>query len=105
MKATLLTKRMLWALPILFAASLVSVPAQAADLPPSKGAVEAGATIEPGMAAGAVEDTLRACMARIPKDASIGQRMIAEQGCGRDESDRKPFEAIPEVRNIRHQQS
>ena len=105
MTTHLLTKRMLCGLPILFAASLVSVPAQSADLPPAKGSAEAGATTEPGMAAGAVEDTLQACMARIPKDASIGQRMIAEQGCGRDESDRKPFEAVPEVRSIRHQQS
>jgi hypothetical protein len=45
------------------------------------------------MAAGATEDSLQACMARIPKDATVGQRMIAEQSCRRDEGDRKPFQA------------
>lgn len=104
MKATLLSKRMICVLPILFAASLVPVSARAADLPPATGAPGSDTTTESGMAAGSVEDTLQACMARIPKDASIGQRMIAEQSCGRDESDRKPVQAIPGARNIRHQQ-
>jgi hypothetical protein len=30
------------------------------------------------IATGSVEDNLDACMARIPKDASAGQRMLAE---------------------------
>ena len=51
------------------------------------------------IAAGAAEDSLRACRARIPKDASIGQLMIAEQGCWRDENDRKPVEAVPGARS------
>ena len=62
------------------------------------------ATTERGMAAGAAEDTLGACMARIPKDASIGQRMIAEQGCWRDQNDREPFESVPGSLKIRHSQ-
>jgi hypothetical protein len=37
-------------------------------------------------------------MARIPKDASIGQRMIAEQSCWRDENDRQPFRSEPDTR-------
>ena len=61
------------------------------------------AMVAPGsdadIAAGAAEDTLRACRARIPKDASIGQLMIAEQGCWRDENDRKPVEAVPGARS------
>lgn len=44
-------------------------------------------------AVGSVEDSLQACLARIPKDATAGQRMIAEQSCQRDEGDRKPFQA------------
>ena len=48
-----------------------------------------------GMAAGAVGDTLQACLARIPADASAGQRMIAEQSCGRDQGDRKLIQAVP----------
>src|SRR5512132_1754378 len=102
MKTNLFAMRMLSALPILCALSLMPFPAQAEGLPPGKGLPEADATIESRTAVGAVEDSLPACIARIPKDASIGQRMIAEQSCGRDESDRKPFEAVPGARNISH---
>lgn len=41
------------------------------------------------VAAGAVEDNLNACMARIPKDASGGQRMLAEESCRRDQANRR----------------
>jgi hypothetical protein len=47
------------------------------------------------VASGAVEDSLKACLARIPKVASAGQRMIAEQGCGRDEDERQAMKAVP----------
>lgn len=53
----------------------------------------AGTTPGNALAAGASEDSLQACMARIPKDATTGQRMIAEQSCRRDDGDRKPFQA------------
>ncbi len=53
------------------------------------------ATGSGAMAAGAVGDTLQACLARIPADASAGQRMIAEQSCGRDQGDRKLIQAVP----------
>ena len=45
--------------------------------------------------AGSTRESLQSCMARIPKDASAGQRMMAEQSCERDEEARKPFDAIP----------
>jgi hypothetical protein len=80
---------------------MVPLLTQAENSPSCKGFAETDTTTESKMAAGAVEDTLPACMARIPKDASIGQRMIAEQSCGRDESERKLFEAIPGARSIR----
>lgn len=41
------------------------------------------------VAAGSVEDNLNACMARIPKDASAGQRMLAEESCRRDQAARR----------------
>ncbi|WP_447973103.1 hypothetical protein [Nitrospira sp. Kam-Ns4a] len=44
-------------------------------------------------ASGTAGDTLDACLARIPKDASAGQRMIAEQSCQRDEAVRKGLQA------------
>ena len=40
-------------------------------------------------ASGAVEDSLKACLARIPAVASAGQRMMAEQTCAGEEGDRK----------------
>jgi hypothetical protein len=53
------------------------------------------AATSPGnaLAAGASEDSLQACLARIPKDATTGQLLIAEQSCRRDDGDRKPFQA------------
>ena len=51
------------------------------------------------IAAGSTEDSIGACMARIPKDASIGQVMIAEQSCWRDENERKPVQSIPGTRS------
>jgi Ca2+/Na+ antiporter len=47
------------------------------------------------MASGAVEDTLKACMARIPDFASVGQRMLAEQSCAGDEQVRKAIRSAP----------
>ena len=35
--------------------------------------------------AGTQGDSLEACMSRIPKDASQGQRMLAEESCKRDQ--------------------
>ncbi len=61
-------------------AGIAALPAQAAELQ----------TGGPGsVAVGAVEDSLSACLARIPKDASAGQRMMAEKSCRRDESGRE----------------
>lgn len=40
-------------------------------------------------ASGTQGDTLDACMARIPKDATAGQRMLAEESCNRDQALRR----------------
>ncbi len=47
------------------------------------------------VASGAVEDTLPSCLTRIPQSATPGQRLIAEQSCQRDESDRASMRAVP----------
>jgi hypothetical protein len=44
---------------------------------------------ESDVASGAVEDTLKACLARIPEKASVGQRMLAERTCQGEEGLRK----------------
>jgi hypothetical protein len=81
-------------LAILSGGSIGLAATQAQDREPAMVAPGSDADI----ASGAAEDTLRACRARIPKDASIGQVMIAEQGCWRDENDRKRIQAVPEAR-------
>lgn len=96
MKTRLYLKYTFFAVPLLFAASFILPPAEAADLQSGTRAVGSPTSTNPGMAAGAAEDTLDACMARIPRDASIGQRMIAEQGCTRDEIDRTQYLSSPE---------
>ena len=74
-------------------AGLFVSSAQAAGAPASAPATSANTVTTAAVAAGSVEDSLHACLARIPKDATIGQRMIAEKSCQRDEGDRKPFQA------------
>jgi hypothetical protein len=44
---------------------------------------------------GAAEDTLKACLARIPERATVGQRMMAEQTCQREEQIRKTYQGSP----------
>lgn len=84
---------------ILLGGCLGLAVAQAQDREPAMAAPGTDATNEADIAAGAVEDTFRACMARIPKDASIGQLMIAEQSCWRDENDRNPVQSVPGTRS------
>lgn len=40
-------------------------------------------------------DSLQACLSRIPKDASAGQRLIGERTCDRDEAERKELDIVP----------
>ena|GEM_PF-1370290 len=47
------------------------------------------------MASGAAEDTLKACKARIPELASVGQRMLAEQSCASEEKTRRASGSAP----------
>ena len=48
------------------------------------------------VASGAVEDTLKACLARIPDKASVGQRMLAERTCHGEEMVRKTNQGPPQ---------
>ncbi len=79
----------------LFVSATLPISAEAADVTANKQALPAAVTVQSSTAAGTVEDTLQACMTRIPKDASLGQRLIAEQSCARDDNDRKPFQSAP----------
>jgi len=77
---------------ILFAV-LCTSPVQAADKAHTPPTTTSANVSSPSIAAGAIEDSLQACLSRIPKDATAGQRMLAEQSCRRDDGDRKPFQA------------
>lgn len=66
---------------------------QPADKAPAMPAPPAATIPGNAIASGASEDSLQACLARIPKDATTGQRLMAEQSCRRDDGDRKPFQA------------
>lgn len=85
-------------LAVLVSGSLEAATIQSPDREPAPAAPGPDATSEEDLAVGSAEDTLRACMARIPKDAGIGQLMIAEQSCWRDENERKPVQAVPGAR-------
>jgi hypothetical protein len=74
---------------------LPALAAQPGDQPSRGATLPASTEAMSAVAAGAAEDTLKACMARIPQDASIGQRMIAETSCQREEMDRKVIQAVP----------
>ena len=74
---------------------LPALATQAADQP-SGGSPPVVLTGEPAMiAAGAVQDTQKACLARIPTDATAGQSMLAKQSCKQDEGTRKASQDAP----------
>jgi hypothetical protein len=47
------------------------------------------------VAAGTVEDSLKACLARVPEDASAGLRMMAEQDREQEEGTPGLIQAAP----------
>ena len=61
----------------------------------SSGGTAAPATGPNRMAQGAQGDSLDACLARIPDDATPSQRMLAEHTCERDAEHRKPIDLVP----------
>lgn len=94
----LVTRQTIWILGLLIGGCLGLPVARAQDRQSTIVAPGTDATNKADIAAGSVEDTIRDCMGRIPKDASIGQVMIAEQSCWRDENERKPLQEVPEAR-------
>lgn len=62
-----------------------------------KGAMITAPTSTQGdVAQGAVEDSLKACLARIPDKATVGQRMLAERTCQGEEAIRKTTHGGPQ---------
>ncbi|MGZ8405302.1 MAG: hypothetical protein ACXW38_06510 [Nitrospira sp.] len=82
---------------VLFAALSIrsTQPVHAADLL-VKRTVRVAPLAERGvMASGAVDETLQACVSRIPALASAGQRMLAEQSCVGEDEVRKALRSAP----------
>ena len=77
---------------------LASFPMYAtyAEVQPVAGTmVLASMEAQSAVASGSVEDTLKACLSRIPENASAGQRMLAEQSCKGEEATRKSVSVAP----------
>ena len=83
-------------LSLLISISLLATPAtHAADQLVEGAMVLAPIGAHNVVASGAVEDTLKACLARIPEDSSAGQRLLAEQSCTGEEGTRKSVQVAP----------
>ncbi len=50
----------------------------------------------PQVASAAVEDSLKACLARIPEKASVGQRLLAERSCQGEDGIRQTMNDAPQ---------
>jgi hypothetical protein len=98
-----LLKRSLLFSSVLWLASSLSPPTYAEDRPPkqtedqqSKGTLVLPPRDRFGdVSPGAAENTLKACLARIPEQATVGQRMMAEMTCEREEQIRKTYQGSP----------
>ncbi len=85
----------------------LSMPAAQAEEKPAKAPARASKAVKKSVppteqaegrkivASGAAEDSQSDCTARIPKDATAGQRLLAEQSCARDQSVRQPLHNTP----------
>jgi len=88
MRITVFTKPVLM-FSFLMAMSLgASLQTYAADQPVTGAVVPARESALGQVASGSVEDTLKACLARIPAVATVGQRMLAERSCAGEEGAR-----------------
>lgn len=95
LRTVLFIRRTILVASLALIAWLPTLPAQAVDQP-SGGSTPSVATEGSGiLAAGAVQDTLKACLARIPKDATAGQQLVAKQSCGSNEETRRLMHAAP----------
>lgn len=88
---------------MLLLASFLPLSTYAEDQPPKQAEdqqLKGGLILPPRdrfgeVAPGAAEDTLKACLARIPEQATVGQRMMAERTCEREEAIRKTYQGSP----------
>lgn len=77
-------------------AALPTAEVLAADQPVKAPSVLPATAGINALASDAVEDTLKLCLTRIPKDASAGQRLLAEQSCEGAERTRSTSQRAPQ---------
>ena len=93
-KSTIIRHVFVMSLPVVIA--LWSIPlANAAEPPMKETTHRAPPTDLNTVAANSVDDTLKACLARIPKVATAGQHLLAEQSCRGEERTRQEMQASP----------
>lgn len=103
MKVTTTTGTAVWMLVLLTALLTQLTPPAHAEDSHVTGTMVLSPTEEPGaqrgnlsvLASGAVEDSLKACMARIPELASVGQYLLAKQSCVGEEQTRTESRSAP----------
>ena len=100
----LVIRPLLFSFVLLLASSLSPFSLHAEDQQPKESSADQqlkGAVLIPpkdrfgDVSPGAAEDTLKACLARIPEQATVGQRMMAEMTCEREEQIRKTYQGSP----------
>ena len=94
MQTPLFSKRSLLLSSALLLASALSPFSPHAEDGQVKGAMIT--VLVPQIASGAVEDSLKACLARIPEKASVGQRLLAERTCQGEDGTRKTHNEAPQ---------
>ncbi len=90
------TRSLLCSSVLLVAFSLSPCPTHAEETHVKGAMITARPDKHSDVASGAVEDTLKACLARIPDKASVGQRMLAERTCQGEEGIRKTNQGAPQ---------
>ena len=93
-KSTIIRHVFVMSLPVVIA--LWSIPlANAAEQPVKETTPRAPTTDLNSVAANSTDDTLKACLARIPEGASAGQRLLADQNCRGEERTRQETQVTP----------
>jgi hypothetical protein len=83
-------------MPLLISIASWSIPlANAAEQPAKETTHRAPPADLNSVAANSVDDTLKACLARIPEVATAGQRLLAEQNCRGEERTRQEGQVTP----------
>jgi hypothetical protein len=93
-KSTIISRIFVVSLVILMASWAVPF-VNAAEPPVKEATPRAPATDLNKVAANSIDDTLKACLARIPEVATPGQRLLAEQNCRGEESTRQETQVTP----------